>query len=171
MNGINRKFLILFTISYIIFACKKEQRKVKDSINSANNNKITVNDVSKLQYLMFDLSPEANTWIKNWKEYNKIKTVVDEVKEANFSFFNENSDNIKLLIKELKQHTPKRLKTPLVNARLLTVETSIQHLESILSFKTSNKKDVLSAVSMLINAFYNLNLQINKNVEFYTLGQ
>ena len=81
------------------------------------------------------------------------------------SFFKENNELLVAFVKDLKEGIPEEINTPLINARLVALETKMLKLEGVVNLSNPDKKEVLSVIKDFLTAFSNLNLQINKKIE------
>ncbi|MDO5978556.1 hypothetical protein [Flavivirga spongiicola] len=163
------KTLVILSLLVIFFSCKKDQESnTGDNTGDIENKEITAKDISKIDYIEFALDLKAENAIKDWQQYYELQDVIINIKEGDLSFFNDNNDAIKTLLKELKVNIPKEIKAPSILARIIALETKLYKLESLSNLSTTSKKELIANIKDFLVAFSSLNLQINKKIEFDT---
>jgi hypothetical protein len=163
------KILTLLSLLLLFSGCKKNvKNKDAESIEQNNSQGISEKDIEDLDYIEYALDKKTDTIIQDWSEYIQIHDLVNNVKVGDLSFFNDNEKAIKLLLKELKTKIPEAIKSASIEARLLVVETKLYKLESLSNLSTTSKEELLGTIKEFLVAFSNLNLQMNKKVEFDT---
>jgi hypothetical protein len=159
------KFLSVLVL-LAFFSCKKQQENSELTVvKKVESQLIKEKDVTKLQYTDYLLDARADVIIENWVEYSQLQDVVNKVKKADLSFFNNNSKTIKELLKNLKETIPAEVNTPSILARITALETKIYKLESLSKLTTTTKPELLELTKEFLIAFSNLNLQMNKKLE------
>ncbi|WP_298531555.1 hypothetical protein [uncultured Algibacter sp.] len=163
------KILTLLSLILLFSSCKKnaENNKVAP-LKEGNAQGISERNIMDLDYIEYALDQKVDTIVQDWDEYTQIQDVIDEVKTTDLSFFNDNEKAIKLLLKDLKVNIPEPLKAASIEARLLVVETKLYKLESLSNLSSTSKEELLSTIEEFLVAFSNLNLQMNKKIEFDT---
>lgn len=160
------KFFHVLSICFILFACKgsQEDNTINNTIEKESQ-EITEKDIAKLKYIDFLLDSKTEVAIERWQEYIQLKDVIANIKNADLSFFNDNEETIKNLLKDLKTNIPETVNTPSILARLLVIETKIYKLESLSNLNTTTKPELLGIIKEFLVSFSNLNLQMNKKME------
>ena len=159
------KTLSILSLLVIFFSCKKVQ---ESNIEDQQDEEITEKDISKIDYIEFALDLKTEDVIKDWQEYNQLQEVITNIKKADLSFFNDNDETIKTLLKDLKGNIPKEIKAPSIFARITALETKLYKLESLSNLSTTSNEELITTVKDFLVAFSNLNLQMNKKIEFDT---
>ncbi|GAA3559086.1 hypothetical protein [Snuella lapsa] len=155
-------FLCLF---FIILSCKKNIDQNRDPTEiEIVNEEITENDISKLDYIEFTLDSKTQTAIKNWAEYYQLQDHVTNIKKGDLSFFNDN-ETIEEFLKKLRETIPATVNTPAILARITAFETKLYKLESLSNLSTTKKPELIKTIKEFLEAFSNLNLQMNKKLE------
>ena len=163
------KILTLLSVILLFSGCKKNTENVSnETIEQDSGYGVTQKEIEDLNYTDYSLDEKVNVIIQDWAEYLQIQDVIDNVKTGDLSFFNDNEKAIKLLLKELKKNIPEELKAASIEARLLVVETKLYKLESLSNLSTTSKKELLSTIQEFLVSFSNLNLQMNKKIDFDT---
>ncbi len=72
---------------------------------------------------------------------------------------------VETLIKEFEETIPEEIKTDAVNARVLVVQNMYYKLNSTVNLSTSTKEELKKDITDMLEAFSNLNFQINKKFE------
>lgn len=163
------KVLTILSLLVLFVSCKKTPETSfpdVDKIDNQNSQEITEADVSKLKYIDYTLDVKTEDAIKDWKEYTQLQDIISNIKRGDLSFFNDNEEQVKILIKDLKDNMPKQVKSPSVSARLLVWETKILKLESLSNLSTTSKDELLDVIKEFLVACSNVNFQMNKKVEF-----
>lgn len=159
----------LFSLCFFILlsACKDKQETNKTNAIEQNDNQgISEKTIENLDYIDYALDGKAENVIQDWTEYFQIEDVINNIKTGDLSFFDDNEKAIKLLLKEVKANIPEEAKTNSIEARLLVVETKLSKLESLSNLSSTSTEELLKTIEEFLIAFSNLNLQINKKVEF-----
>ena len=160
---------ILFVISLFIlcFSCKKTQENTSaDTTEQSNSQEITEKDISNIKYVEYALDSKTEDTIEDWVEYSQLQDIITDIKKGDLSFFNDNKTVIKLLLKELKSNMPEQVNSASISARILVLETKLYKLESLSNLSTTSKEELLDVIKEFLVSFSNLNLQMNKKIEF-----
>ncbi|MFD2542726.1 hypothetical protein ACFSSB_10395 [Lacinutrix gracilariae] len=158
------KALLYITLIFCVISCKKEAATQEVEAETTTL-QITKKDVSSLKYRQFLLDPRTVNSEEFWLKYDELRGIVSNVNQADFSFFKDNNEVLIAFIKDLKESIPEEINTPLIRARLLALETKMLKLEGIINLTNPDKKEVLLVLQDFLEAFSNLNLQINKKFE------
>jgi hypothetical protein len=160
------KALLYITLLFCVFSCKETGKTQElETEKEAVFLKITKSDIANLKYAQFLLDAKTRNSQEFWQKYGELNTVVLKVNQADLSFFKENNEVLIAFIKDLKETIPEEINTPLINARLIALETQMLKLEGVINLSNPEKKEVLLVVKDFLTAFSNLNLQINKKFE------
>ena len=163
------KILTLLSVILLFSGCKKSAENASnESTNQDSNYGVTQKEIEGLNYIEYTLDEKVNDIIQGWTEYLQIQDVIDSIKKGDLSFFNDNEKAIKMLLKELKKNIPETLEASSIEARLLVFETKLYKLESLSNLSTTSKEELLSTIKEFLVAFSNLNLQMNKKIDFDT---
>lgn len=163
------KTLSIFSLLVLFFSCKEVQESNPvDNVEDDQNKEITEKDISKIDYIEFALDFKAEAVIKDWQEYDQLQDAILNIKKGDLSFFNDNDETIKTLLKGLKRNIPKEINTSPILARITALETKLYKLKSLSNLSTTSKKELIATIKDFLVAFSNLNLQINKKIEFDT---
>ncbi|WP_242202997.1 hypothetical protein [Aestuariivivens insulae] len=161
------KFLYILSLLVLLCSCKKQEATQTDNETEQTlNRSITESDVSKIKYTEFVLSPEAQKAIENWAEYSQLQEQIGYVKKGDLSYFNDNKKAIETLLKGLNKNIPDHLNDNAILARLKAIETITYKLEGLVQLSTSTKPELIDGIKELLIAVSNLDLQLNKLMEF-----
>ncbi|GAA4800785.1 hypothetical protein [Litoribaculum gwangyangense] len=162
------KILSAVGLLMLLVSCKKNQETSTSMDNSEylQNQNITEQDIAKLKYTDYILDSKTEEVIKDWQEYYQLQDVINNVKKADLSFFNNNEENIKSIPEKLKESIPEELNSESILARLLVLETKLFKLESLSNLSTTSKEELLNTIKEFLVAFSHVNFQMNKKVEF-----
>lgn len=161
----NIKFLSILILFILFFSCKKNQDN--DDITNNGVENIKEKDLSKLDYIEFALDSRTEKVIEedDWLEYYQLQEVITNVKKGDLTFFNDNDDAIKTLLKDLKEKIPGKINYPPTIARITALETKLYKLESLSNLSTTSKQELSLIIKEFLESFSNLNLQMNKKIE------
>lgn len=162
------KLQLLYIISFcfIVMGCNnKPQQAAEAKGESSESAIITEADIEQLNYLEFDLDTKVEVLAEPWQPYTRLKTAVESVKKANFSFFEEDEQAVFLLVKELRNTIPDTLKTQAVLSRITIVENMLYKLDETHALHTTTKPELAAAIKELLVSYSNLNFQLNKKIE------
>lgn len=150
----------------LIVACKQGEITVEDS-NSQDSTTVIIakNDISKIKYTEYVVSPEVKAIVQNWNEYNQLQEQVSYIKNGDFSYFNDNKQAITALFKGLYNNMPELLNENSILARIKTVETKFYQLESLINLDTTTGTELMDGLKQFLFAINNLDLQMNKIIE------
>lgn len=151
----------------LLVSCKNnEENNVPNVIENQQVQDILVEDISNLKYVDYVLDFKTEEAIKDWQEYYELQNVINEVKKSDLSFFNDNEENIKILISKLKENIPAEVNSDGILARLLVLETKLLKLQSLSNLSTTTKEELLTIIKEFFVSFSNVNFQMNKKIEF-----
>lgn len=161
------KLLIPFCLCLALTACKDSSDAPEDTTNTEtkSNKIITEGDIAKLKYIDFILDEKAETGIEEWHNYEQLNSIINNIKKADLTDFRDNHKVLVALIKDLKKNIPVALKQESVLARILVIETKLYKLEDVINLSSVQKEELGSTIKELLEAFSNLNFQINKKLE------
>lgn len=159
-----RVYLLSFLL--ILLSCSQNKQKYNSDISQENQNDfLSKEDIATLKYTDYALDSKAYKEQSAWPKYGELEVLVNDVKNANLSFFKDNKDVLKSFLEDLKATTPEKINTPAIQARLKVIETMTYKLEDQLMLSQPKKDDMLNSIKGFLEAFSNLNFQINKKLE------
>lgn len=152
----------------MIMSCKTDtqNQEIESVSNQKASNEITKKDIEALKYNDFLLSSDASKSVADWQKYQELNTQIGYIKAADFSFLKSDLTIITAFISDFKIETPKPLNTNEINSRITVLETKILKSNSLLMLDNISKNDQIEGLKEVFIAFSNLNLQINKKLEF-----
>lgn len=157
----------LLLVAILIFmGCKSEPKT--DEITAENQEEsyvITAEDIAKLDYTDYILSPDSHQAILDWQKFQDLQAQIELVKTGDLSFFKVEKKIMEEFIVELKIQQPPNVITPAIRSRMTVLETSILRLQDLVNLDNIKKKDLLESIKELLVANVNLILQINKKFE------
>ncbi|OEK09465.1 hypothetical protein A8C32_12170 [Flavivirga aquatica] len=157
------KILSVFCLLVLSFSCKKAQENV---IEENKSESVAEHDFSKFKYIDYALDEKTEKALEDWQEYFQLQDIITNVKKGDLSFFEDNKVEVKLFLKKLKESIPEKVNASSIFARILVLETKFYKLESLYNLSTTNNEELSSAVKEFLVSFSNLNLQMNKKIEF-----
>lgn len=161
--------LFLYGLAFLIIASCKTDTKKQDAQTTEDNKlskRITKSDIESLKYNDYALSREASKAVNDWQKYQEMNTQIEYLRAADVSFFKTDITLIETFLNDLKAEVPKSLNTNEINSRITALETKILKLNSFLLLDNISKSDQIEGLKEVLVAFSNLNLQINKKLEF-----
>lgn len=161
------KPLFIFSFLILFYSCKKTQdANLGNIVDDNTSGEITKKDLTDLDFIEFALDSKTEKLVTDWQGYFELQNLITNVKNGDLSFFNnENNDEIKVLIEDLKSGVPLDVKSSSTSARILALETKLYKLESLSTIETTNKKELVNGIKEFLASFSNLNFQMNKKVE------
>jgi hypothetical protein len=162
-----KALMVLSIFLLLAFSCKKAQEtNLNSDTKKQDIQEITEQDISKLKYTDYVLDYKTEEVIKDWQEYYELQDIIINVKKGDLSFFNNNAEEVKILVSKLNESIPELVKSPSISARMLVLETKLFKLESLANLSTTSKEELLNSIKEFLVAFSNINFQMNKKVEF-----
>ncbi|MBJ7882098.1 hypothetical protein [Gelidibacter salicanalis] len=159
------KQLVLLCV-LIFFSCKSEPEPVAGPTDAQENMyTIKAEDIEKLKYTDYVLSPESSAAILDWQLFQDLQGHIELLKSGNLSFFRVEKDIMKEFIVELKIQQPPVVITPAIKSRMTVLETNLLRLQDLSNLDNIKKGDLLEAIKELLIADANLKLQMNKKFE------
>ncbi|OBX26123.1 hypothetical protein LX77_02070 [Gelidibacter algens] len=157
----------LLLLSVLIFiGCKSEPESVENiSENQEKSYTIKAEDIEKLEYTDYILSPESAEAILDWQNYQELQTQIELLKSGNLSFFRVEKEIMQTFITELNTQQPPIVVTPAIRSRMTVLETTLLRLQDLSNLDNIKKKVLLEAIKELLLADVNLKLQMNKKFE------
>lgn len=162
----NRFFILIFCLCFVLFSCKGNQGNEGVDNAETSSQEIAEKEISNIDYIEFLLDPKTEEFAEQWIEYNQLSEVIENIKIGDFSFFYDNRESINVTLTEFKSSIPEPLNTSSITARMTAFETKLLKFESLCNLASKQKEELLSAIKEVLVAFSNLNLQMNKKVEF-----
>ena len=158
---------LLFTV---LISCKKtEDKSVEPASKGVTediiSNELSPQDINNLELIAFDLDPKTKQQIVDWQAYTKLEELINNIQQADLNYFLNAEDDMQNMIKDLKGAMPKSIQSDATQARVLAVETQLLKLKSLSNLSTTKKPELLGSIKDLLEAFYNLNFQMNAKVE------
>lgn len=162
------RHLLYSLICIVIISCKSDTQNtdIETSLDEKQSYTITKNEIENLKYSDYLLSSDGSDAVVDWQKYQELNTQIEYLKTADFSFFKSDITLITAFLNDFKAELPKTLSTNAINSRITALETKILKLNSLLLLDNISKKDQLEGIKEVCIAFSNLNLQINKKLEF-----
>lgn len=160
------KTLNILCLLLILISCKNNQETSPDDNVEKQSQEITELDISKLKYTDYALDAKTEDVIKDWQAYYQLQDVIINIKKGDLSFFNNNEEEVKILLSKLRESIPQQISSPSVLARMLVLETKILKLESLSNLATTSKEELLNTIKEFLVACSNINFQMNKKIEF-----
>lgn len=160
-----RGFTII-SLCFLIVACNNKPQQAAATETEANNTGVLAEaDIAKLKYLEFALDPKTEVLTEPWQPYGRLQEAVENVKKANFSFFEDDEQAVYQLLRELRKTIPDTLKTQSVLSRITIVENMLYKLDETYKLRTTTKPELAASIKELLVAYSNLNFQLNKKLE------
>ncbi|MGY0391014.1 hypothetical protein ACW5R3_00470 [Bizionia sp. KMM 8389] len=157
---------IFVIILLCLLSCQETESNLKESrTENIIETIINKSDIDALDYTEYVLDANVVKSITGWAKYDELGKILEDVKVANLSFFKSNKSLVATLNNELKTTVPETVSSPLIDARILAIETKMYKLENQVNLSNPTKGSLLEAVEELLTAYSNLNLQLNKQLE------
>lgn len=163
------KYAIFFLGLFFMFGCKSDTEPtdiVENKKTTEDPERITAKDIEKLRYTDYILSADAKDATITWQKYNDLDAQVELLRKGNLSFFRTEKTLLKTYMEDLKKEQPAAVKSPSIDARILVLETQLLKLQSYSTLSNIKKADILKTIKDFLISYANLNLQINKKLEF-----
>lgn len=157
------KVLSILSFCFIITACNNKPQQTEE-VSVENNSIITKGDIETLKYLEFALDPKVEILAEPWLPYDQLKITIEDIKKADFSFF-EDEQAVFELVRELRKMIPDTLKTQSVLSRITIVENMLYKFDDTQALHTTTKPELAMAIKDLLVSYSNLNFQLNKKIE------
>jgi hypothetical protein len=160
--------IIFLVVSLLVLlsSCNNKEKESSQHANKTNTKEITSQDITKLKYTDYALDEKTFSALENWAPYLELEEVINNVKKGNLTFFNDNEKAINSLLRDFKKTIPEVVESPSILARILVFETKLRKLESFSNLSNISNEELLETIKEFLVSFSNLNLQINKKIEF-----
>jgi cysteinyl-tRNA synthetase len=151
----------------LFLACNNTSKKTETEQTFVEpvSKSLTEKDISKLKYVEYVLDIKTENAIKDWLKYKDLEDLVQNVKKGDLSYFNDNKKAIKTFLEEFMKTVPDTVNTPSVTARITALETKLYKLESLSNLETTTKQELGETIKEFLQAYSNLNFQMNKKLE------
>ncbi|WP_431133309.1 hypothetical protein [Psychroserpens mesophilus] len=161
-------FLLYCVICMMVFSCKTDPQNVEiePSVEPKESKTITKKEIESLKYNDYALSNDASKTVNDWQKYQELNRQMEYLKMADLSFFKSDITLITTFINDFRLEIPNALSTNEINSRITALETKMLKLNSLLLLDNISKDEQIKAIKEVFVAFSNLNLQINKKLEF-----
>lgn len=161
-------FLGALFICFVLLSCSQKKEKENDNkiiITKPSVTKISEKDISKFNFIEYNLDSKTEKEIENWSQYKELEALVTQIKKGDLSYFKNNNEAITTFAKDFKEKIPDTIKTLSVNARVTALETKLFKLENIYNLSSTSKDELSQAIKEFLESVSNLNLQMNKKLE------
>lgn len=162
-------WLSIFLILSILVSCKNKEEKPepvpKEVTEKIISEELSPQDIANLKLTEFALDPQTAQRLTDWQAYKKLDDIINNVKQADLNFFYNDDGDMESLVNNLKGGMPKSIQSEATQARILAIETQLLKLKSLANLSTTKKQELLGSIHGLLEAFYNLNFQMNAKVE------
>ncbi|TYC11334.1 hypothetical protein ES677_10510 [Bizionia gelidisalsuginis] len=160
------KFLYPLFFFAILLSCNSKIEQTNNlEATQIDTTAITTQDITALKYVDYGVDKKAKTTLDSWQAYSDVSRAITQVKIADVSFFTADEALFTSTVKELVTTIPEQINTDPIQARILALTTKMYKLEEMLSLKTTLKKDKLTSIKEVLQAFSYLTLQVNKKYE------
>tara|TARA_R110002049_G_scaffold309149_2_gene517604 strand:+ start:57 stop:572 length:516 start_codon:yes stop_codon:yes gene_type:complete len=159
------KVLVALSLIIVSISCKKPQEDTTENKTDNTSKKITEKDLSNLDFIEFTLDAKTKKAVEDWQEYHQLEDVITNVKKGDLSFFSDNAESLKILIKDLLKNIPSEVNNNATLARIVALETKLYKLESLSNLATTSKEELVMIIKEFLESFSNLNFQMNKKLE------
>lgn len=159
------KLITVFIVCLLISCGNNKKQQVEVNTKKQDTSIIEKEDLSQLNYTDFVLDKNSRAKISDWIKYDELEEKINELKKADLSYFKSDKKVVETLIKELEETIPESINTDDINARVLVVQNMYYKLNDTINLSTSTKSELKKAITDLLEAFSNLNFQINKKFE------
>ena len=162
------KLFFYSLLCIMIVSCKTDTQKVEieSTVDEKQSKTITKAEIENLKYNDYGLSTDAKKALNDWQKYQELNTQIEYLKTADLSFFKSDLTLISTFIIDFRTEIPKAVSTNEINSRITALETKMLKLNSLLLLDNIPKNEQLKGLKEVFVAFSNLNLQINKKLEF-----
>ncbi|GGD20274.1 hypothetical protein [Hyunsoonleella pacifica] len=158
------RVLSILSFCFIVTACNNKPQQTEEVSAKTNSSIITKGDIETLKYLEFALDPKVEILTEPWLPYDQLKITIEDIKKADFSFF-EDEQAVFELVRELRKTIPDTLKTQSVLSRITIVENMLYKFDDTQALHTTTKPKLAKAIKELLVSYSNLNFQLNKKIE------
>lgn len=158
---------VLKIVFVLLVSCNGEKNATTllDEESTEQEVKITAKAIESFDYTDYALSTNAEVVVAQWEKYQELGIQVSYLKKADLSFFNGDKDVLKKFIEEFRATIPTELNTNPIISRTVIIETALLKLNESLTIDNIGGKVKLLNVKEMLQAFSNLNYQINKKLE------
>jgi len=160
---------IVFNIFFLmLISCADDKNTDEnETIKSSEQEvEISAKTIEGFNYKDYVLSSDAEKVVSNWGKYQELAIQINYLKKADLSFFNGEKKLLKDFITEFKAELPDEIRTNPIVSRTVIIETQLLKLHDNLTLSNIDTKAKLQSIREVLVAFANINLQINKKLEF-----
>ncbi len=158
--------VILIILICALFSCRNNNADQPNiNVIVQDSTSITKADIEKLNYNEFILDEDSDKKIVGWLKYREMSDRITEIKNGDLSYFKGDKKIVETFIQEFTDTVPSNIDDEAIQARVLIVRTMYLKLNSVISMSTSSKTAIEKSIKDLLEAFSNLNFQINKKFE------
>lgn len=152
----------------VVLSCKTDTQNLEIETETKENQSktITKKEIEGLRYNDFGLSNDAKKAVNDWQKYQELNTQIDYLKSADLSFLKSDISLIVTFLNDFSAEIPNAIRTNEISARITALETKMLKLNSLLILDNIPKSEQIEGLKEVFVAFSNLNLQINKKLEF-----
>lgn len=161
----SHKLFLLILGLLLFFSCDQgKNQKVNQTTKDVGD--LTSSDIKSIKYTDFVMGNDASKLFIDWRKFQELNIQMGYLKQGDLSFFKNERTVVKSLFDSLKVSVPDTINTKPIVSRFAVLETQSLKLHNNLSMDNIEKATKLSSVKDVLVAFGNLNLQINKKLEY-----
>ena len=158
--------IVSIIIICLLISCKNEKpQQTETDVVKQSLTLIEKEDLSNLDFIEYLLDENAKRKISSWLKYDELQGKINELKNADLSYFKSDKEVVETLIEEFATTVPEVIDNDAINARILIVQTMYYKLNSTINLSTSTNSELKKSITDLLEAYSNLNFQINKKFE------
>lgn len=160
------KKILIIALLVTLSSCKKEVTTATETtLVTSDSTKITKEDISKINYIEYGIDNKAKVTLDSWQAYNTISSAIDQIKQADFTFFKTDDAIFNTTLTDIETTTPEAIDSEPIKARILILRTKLLKLRESVNLNTASKTEKLIAIRELFQSFSYVTLQINKKFE------
>jgi 4-hydroxy-3-methylbut-2-en-1-yl diphosphate synthase IspG/GcpE len=152
----------------LLISCSDDKSTSESLVTEKANQKnvITAKAIENFEYTDYVLSSNAEDVVADWEKYQELALQIGYLKKADFSFFTSEKLILKTFFQDFRTNIPDQLVTNTIESRMVIIETMLLKLNENLTIDNIDISIKLSGIKDVLEAFSNLNYQINRKVEF-----
>ncbi len=154
------RLLLLLGIILMCFGCKKDT----SSVSTQQQAFVTLDSLSKekINLNILKLSPEANTEVKSFEDFQNLRNIIKSIHTSNPFFIKKYADSVDLMVGIFKENLYGSLKANTINSRITVLATESALLMELSDDKYANSQKILDANTRLLKAYNSLVIQLNE---------
>ncbi len=149
---------------FVFFSCKNDNtNRLSDNIKDTKKKQVIFKNIdASWAFMENSLSPEVQTIVVNWKEWNAFMTELKQKPKSTIGAFQKKSKILATKALELSNNIPDKFSKPVIKSRLAVLLTQFRSLELYINLQNIPDSKVTALIPEINAAMSSLQMQFEE---------